>query len=105
MKPKQGTITILNVYYQYIAGIIIYTLKVLVPQSCPTLCNPMDCRSPCSSNHGDSPCKDIRVDCHAILQGIFPTQGSNPGLLNCRQILYRLGHREAQALLSMPYPH
>ena len=29
------------------------------------------------------------------LQGIFPTQGSNPGLLHCRQILYHLSHREA----------
>ena len=30
--------------------------------------------------------------CHALLQGIFLTQGSNPGLLNCRQILYHLSH-------------
>ena len=28
------------------------------------------------------------VDCHTLLQEIFPTQGSNPRLLNCRQILY-----------------
>ena len=32
-------------------------------------------------------------DCQALLQGIFPTQGSNPGLLHCRQILYCLSHR------------
>ena len=30
---------------------------------------------------------------HSLLQGIFPTQGSNPGLLHCRQILYQLSHR------------
>ena len=30
---------------------------------------------------------------HSLLQGIFPTQGSNPGLLHCRQILYRLRHQ------------
>ena len=30
---------------------------------------------------------------HALLQGIFPTQGSNPGLLHCRQILYQLSHQ------------
>ena len=36
----------------------------------------------------DSPSKNTRVDCHALLQGIFPTQGSNPGLLLCRQIFY-----------------
>ena len=32
------------------------------------------------------------MGCHALLQGIFPTQGSNPGLLHCGQILYRLSH-------------
>ena len=40
------------------------------------------------------------MDCHALLQGIFPTQGSNPGLLHCRQILYQLSHREAQEYWS-----
>ena len=29
---------------------------------------------------------------HSLLQGIFPTQGSNLGLLQCRQILYHLSH-------------
>ena len=33
------------------------------------------------------------VDCHFLLQGIFPTQGSNPGLQHCRQMLYRLSHQ------------
>ena len=32
------------------------------------------------------------MGCHALLQGIFPTQGLNPGLLHCRQILYHLSH-------------
>ena len=39
----------------------------------------------------DSPGKNTGVSCHALLQGIFPTQGSNLGLLqflHCRQILY-----------------
>ena len=31
--------------------------------------------------------------CHALLQGILPTQGSNPGLLHCRRILYQLSHQ------------
>ena len=30
---------------------------------------------------------------HFLLQGIFPSQGSNPGLLHCRQILYCLSHQ------------
>ena len=33
------------------------------------------------------------VDCHFLLQGIFLTQGSNPGLLHCRQTLYHLSHQ------------
>ena len=32
--------------------------------------------------------KNTRVGFHSLLQGIFPTQGLNPGLLHCRQILY-----------------
>ena len=38
------------------------------------------------------PGKNIGVGCHALLQGIFSTQGLNPGLLHCRQILYPLSH-------------
>ena len=33
--------------------------------------------------------------CHALLQGIFPTQGLNPGLLHCKQILYQLSYQES----------
>ena len=50
-------------------------------QSCLTLCNPVDCSPPGSSVHGDSPGKNTRVGCQALLQGIFLTQGSNPQLL------------------------
>ena len=49
----------------------------LIAQSCLTLSNPMDCSLPGSSVHGDSPGKNTGVGCHALLQGIFPTQGSN----------------------------
>ena len=47
---------------------------------CLTLCDPMDCGPPDSSVHGDSPGKDSGVGCHALLQGIFPTQGANLSL-------------------------
>ena len=40
-----------------------------------TLCDPMDCSLPGSSFHGDSQGKNTGVGCHALLQGIFPTQG------------------------------
>ena len=40
------------------------------------------------------------LDCHALLQGIFPTQGSNPGLPHCRQILYHLSHQGSPRILE-----
>ena len=42
----------------------------------------------------DFPGNSTGVDCHFLLQRIFPTQGSNPGLLHCRQMLYGLSHQE-----------
>ena len=44
----------------------------------PILCNTMGCSPPGSSVHGDSLGKNTGVGCHFLLQGIFPTQGSNP---------------------------
>ena len=37
-----------------------------------------------------------QMDCHFLLQGIFPAQGFNPGFLHCRQTLYRLSHQGSQ---------
>jgi len=60
---------------------------------------------PGSSVHGDSASKNTRVDCYALLQGIFPTQGSNPGLLHCRQILYQLSHQGSPRIVEwVAYP-
>ena len=50
-------------------------------QLCPSLCDSMDYRPLGFSVHGNSPDKNTGVGCHALLQGIFPTQGSNPSLL------------------------
>ena len=62
-------------------------------QLCPTLCDPMNCNPPGSSDHGDSPGKNTGVGCHALLQGIFLPQESNQGLLHCRWILYQLSYQ------------
>ena len=43
----------------------------------------------------DFPGKNAGVGCRFLLQGIFLTQGSNPGLLHCRQTLYRLSYQES----------
>ena len=60
----------------------------LVAQLCPTRCDPMDCSPPGISVHGHSPGKNTGVGHHALLQGIFPTQGSNPRLPHGKGILY-----------------
>ena len=93
-----------------------------VAQSCPTLCNPMNCSLPGSEepfspwnfpgkstgvgchfllqNISLSPFlgwggggKNTGVGCHSLLQEIFLSQGLNPGLPHCRQTLYRLSHQ------------
>ena len=53
----------------------------------------MDYSLPGFSVHGIFPGKSTGVGCHCLLQGIFLTQGSNPGLLHCRQTLYPLSHQ------------
>ena len=67
----------------------------LVAQSCLTLCDPVDCSPPGSSVHGDSPGKHTGVDSHALLQGIFPTQGLNLGLLYAGRFFTDRATREA----------
>ena len=67
---------------------------VLVTQLFLALGDPVDCSPPGSSIHGIPHDKNTGVGCHFLLQGIFPTQGLNPGLLHCRQTLYQLSHRE-----------
>ena len=58
-----------------------------------TLCNPWDCSPPGSSFHGISQARILECGSHSLLQQIFLTQGSNPDVLACRQILYRLSHQ------------
>ena len=70
-------------------------------QFCLTLCDPMDHSQPGSSVQR----KNTREGYRALLQGIFPTQGSNPGLLHCWQILYQLSHKGRPRILELgTYP-
>ena len=53
----------------------------------------------------NSPGQNARVGSLSLLQGIFPTQGSNPGLPHCRQILYQLSHKGSSRILEwVAYP-
>ena len=62
----------------------------LVTQAYPALWDPMDCSPPDSLSMEFSRLEWVAM---ALLQGIFPTQGSNPGLLHCRQIISNLSHK------------
>ena len=64
---------------------------VLVAQSCPTLCSPMDCSLPGSSVHGILQARILELVAIPSSRGSSP-QGSNAGLLHCRWILYHLSH-------------
>ena len=48
----------------------------------------------------NSPAQNTGVGSLSLLQGIFPTQGLNPGLLHCRQILYQLSHKGSPRILE-----
>ena len=53
----------------------------------------------------NSPGQNIVVGSLSLLQGIFPTQGSNPALLHCRWILYQLSHQSSPRILErVAYP-
>ena len=74
------------------------SLKVKVAQLCLTLCDPMDCA-------WNSPGQNTGVGSPSLFQEIFPTQWLNPGLPNCRWILYQLSHKGRPSILEwVSYP-
>ena len=74
-------------------------MEVKVAQFCLTLCDPMNC-SP-----WNSPGQNTGVGSLSLLQGIFRTQGSNPGLPHCRWILDQLSHKGSPVTLEwVAYP-
>ena len=72
--------------------VLLSHICVLLTQFSLTLCDPMDCSPKGSSVHGISQARILGVGCHFLHRGIFQTQGLNPGLPHCRQILYCLSH-------------
>ena len=74
-------------------------MKVKVAQSCLTFCNPMDYRVM------EFSWPEYWRGSFSLLQGIFPTQGWNPGLPHCRWILYQLNHKGSPRILEwVAYP-
>ena len=78
-----------------------YSMHAKSVQSCPTLCDPMDCMQParllCPRNSSG---KNTEVDFHALLLGIFLTQGSNPHFL--RLLLLLLSRFSRVRLCAIP---
>ena len=76
---------------EYISLVLATPCVCSVAQSCPTLCNPMDCSPPGSSVHGDSPGRNIGLGCPFLLQGSSqPRDQTRISCVSCigRQILY-----------------
>ena len=79
-------------FYGHISGVCLCAQSL---QSCLTLCDPKDCQPPRLPYPQDSPGKNTGVGFHALLQGIFLTQGSNPCLLCLcirRWVIYHQHH-------------
>ena len=73
----------------YVASTYLHLLPKSL-QSCPTLCDPVDCSPPGSSVRGTLQARVLEWVCHALLQGVFPAQGSNQvSCTTALQILYR----------------
>ena len=73
-------------------------VKVLVTQSCLTLCNHMDCSLPGSSAHGILQARILEWVTISFCRGICSTQGLNQGLL---QILYHLNYQGSPNLRAL----
>ena len=64
----------------------VVSVELVIPSNHLNLCFPLCSQNSLGENTG--------VGSHLLLQGTFSTQGSSPGLLHCRQILYHLSHEE-----------
>ena len=89
-------------YWEYLLPCCVFRLA---NQSYLTFWDPMDYSLPDSSVHRDSLGKNTGVGCHALLQRLFLTQGLNPDLPDCGQILYCLSHQGSPRILEwVAYP-
>ena len=86
------SLNIITYAFSYTATVYIFSEAA---QSRLTLYDPMDYiySPPGSSVHGILQAGILEWSCHVLLQGIFPTQGSNPGLPHHGQMLYPLSHQ------------
>ena len=86
---------VMQIHLSVFALACLYLRKVKVIQLCPTLCDPID-----NTVHGVLQARILKGVAFPFSRGIFPTQGSNPGLLHCRRILYQLSHKGSPRILE-----
>ena len=79
-------------------GLTSYASKVKESESCSVMSNSLPPHELYSI--WNSPGQNTGMGSLSLLQGIFPTQGLNPGLLHCRWILYQLSHKESPRILE-----
>ena len=93
-----ASLQLLTFYVMYISERV---CVCLVTQSCPILCDPMDCSLPGSSIDRDSPGKNTGVGCHALPSpGDLPNPGIQLRSLHRRGILYHLSHQGSPRTLE-----
>ena len=85
-----------------------WLIQLLLLFSClavsDSFCDPMDCSPPGFSVHADSPGRNTEVGCCFLLQGIFPTHGSNPHLLSWQVDSLPVSHQGSLAnIVDAPY--
>ena len=93
----------------FLTQVFCFTSTCCAVLSCSVVSNTLWPREPYPTTllcPWDSPGQNTGVGCHALFQGIFPTQGLNPGLLHCRQSLYWLSYQGCPSFLYSPvvYP-
>ena len=95
---KKGKYYFSYAYIEFLFNILLETRKVKwkESQSCTALCDPMD-----YTVHGILQTRILDwLGSLSLLQGIFPIQGSNPGLPHCKWILYHLSHQGSPRILE-----
>ena len=86
--PEQLRISMLKVKVKSLSRVRLFATPCIV--ACTKLFCPRDFQGKCTG-----------VGCHFLLQGIFPTQGSNRGLSHCRQTLYHLSYQGSHILKTI----
>ena len=91
------------IFYQIFTNLRLLSTAMDISESRSVVSDSLWPRGPYSP--WNSPGQNTGVGSHSFLQGIFPTQGLNPGLLYCSQILYHLSHQENSRRLEwVAYP-